>query len=960
RIATKSRTISVDGSHPPGGGENRQLLVDSYTISVTRTRRNNNSDTHTISASRNTQTRSAMTPTPSFSCSSVPQFVVRAHTELFGDEHQFCASASTSSSNGEGSNSNMSTSFLSSSSSCLVAAALQRGVTQQLSISIDDISRFAFPLYVVLPFVLNATDWAVDMGTAKTSTTTNAPIVYLDNATLEQTRLRQLLEQQLSLAYPGQNIVLPRNGTTGAVVFRFDSTPPYGSVHTVQIGCFCGGRYLTTTLSMQWPDQAIIPVTTSQQVFTAFAAALGPFTGDPTSAAALALFSAMSCSGEAPSSTSLGAYFLSVFFSEGPAILALGNLGLTAAFFSLQLVACVIFHAAQRRLSAANGELRGSTSSRSSSSSSSAFFFRGPAILALGNLGLTAAFFSLQLVACVIFHAAQRRLSAVHGELGGSTSSHSSSSSSGAWSFDDSWVEACVAAQRRLSAANGELGGSTSSHSSSSSSSARGAWSFDDSWVEACGAVRGPAWSVLFMQFMLPGTVYGALVCLSSGEDVPLGAVALVCALLVFVMLFAALIYVVLPRAVYTEYPLPHPTGTAFENTLRLLPAAHWNPRVLVKGFGPLMASRCRRFCALTFADLTLTCLLAVATGLGVGTKGASCAYAPIIIAVLYFLYAVALVVLRPHRIPSDKVFAPISAAIFGVLCIMKYTESNTDIAQMLVSVVQVSQMLLRLWVSYREWQWKCLDEDMEEEVRAKHVNSGGGLFLNKLADDDDDDDLMIAVKSLSSRASSFAVAPTEMSQSYQQHEYSPEPHQQSMMPLSRAVEIEASNLAKVNGSTLPVGIVSGGIQRHRSNTVTSSTSTNNTAAKLSTNAVFPSAHQQQSIAPSQASQGKRHDATGFSDSDDDSDDDHRRPPSIASSSAPSASVEAPREGAQEAPPSRQIMLIRSVVAPPREEDASYLATLMPMSATLSHTGTIDDSDGEDVSSSLASSSSSL
>ncbi|CUG92799.1 membrane-associated protein, putative [Bodo saltans] len=280
---------------------------------------------------------------------------------------------------------------------------------------------------------------------------------------------------------------------------------------------------------------------------------------------------------------------------------------------------------------------------------------------------------------------------------------------------------------------------------------------------------------------MLPGAVYGSLMCLSSGDSIGLGALALFLVIVVFVAHYLALTRLVLPNAVYVEYAIPQPTGSWLEVTLKMLPESKWLSYPLVRGFGPLMASRCREYCVMTFSDLFLSCLLAVATGLGVGTKGSSCSYAPLIVAVVYFLYAAALVVKRPHRIPTDKLLAPMISTTYGVMCVLKYTESDggacgtllsvLQITQIkkkwrwctsstpqhlsfyaltasqqtnclrrmisttygvmcvlkytesdsgacgtLLSVLQITQMILRMWVMFREQQWQRIEQEEEEE----------------------------------------------------------------------------------------------------------------------------------------------------------------------------------------------------------------------------------------------------
>ncbi|CUE93159.1 Hypothetical protein, putative, partial [Bodo saltans] len=211
-----SPTVTIDGSR-----NLHHHCRGTHSLSVSGSR-GNHSVTASTSVSKKSPTKS-FSPTPTFTCTGAVHLAVRAQTELFGYEHQWCLAASNHTP--------------ANASSCVVIApSTQRG-SQQMLIDRNSISSVQiFPLYLVLPFVLNATDWAIEkahlpVGTPQPNTGGLSkeydPLFYLDNATFEQARLTQMLEQQLSLAYPGQN------GTTGAVVFRFDSTPPYGSVHTV-------------------------------------------------------------------------------------------------------------------------------------------------------------------------------------------------------------------------------------------------------------------------------------------------------------------------------------------------------------------------------------------------------------------------------------------------------------------------------------------------------------------------------------------------------------------------------------------------------------------------------------------------------------------------------------------------------------------------------------------------------
>ncbi|CUG92794.1 membrane-associated protein, putative, partial [Bodo saltans] len=135
---------------------------------------------------------------------------------------------------------------------------------------------------------------------------------------------------------------------------------------------------------------------------------------------------------------------------------------------------------------------------------------------------------------------------------------------------------------------------------------------------------------------------------------------------------------------------------------------------------------------------LFFLCLLALSIGLGVGTKGASCAYAPIIIAALYFLYAVVLVVLRPHRLFSDVVLAPVSSALFGAMWVCKYVGSSTSVLETVLSVVQITQMLLRLLALFREWEWRELVPEPAEHADAARGN------LNDMKEEEEMDDVSL------------------------------------------------------------------------------------------------------------------------------------------------------------------------------------------------------------------------
>ncbi|CUG86691.1 membrane-associated protein, putative [Bodo saltans] len=174
---------------------------------------------------------------------------------------------------------------------------------------------------------------------------------------------------------------------------------------------------------------------------------------------------------------------------------------------------------------------------------------------------------------------------------------------------------------------------------------------------------------------------------------------------------------------------------------LRLLPTTYWSPRLVVKSFGALMSSRCRRYLRGRGPDVPAGAV----DRPGRGDGGASCAYAPIIIAALYFLYAAVLVALRPHRLFSDMVLAPVSSALFGAMCVCKYVGSSTSVLETVLSVVQITQMLLRLLALFREWEWRELVPEPAAHADAARGKYAAGNFLHfTIQDDLDDDDICL------------------------------------------------------------------------------------------------------------------------------------------------------------------------------------------------------------------------
>ncbi|CUG93311.1 membrane-associated protein, putative [Bodo saltans] len=236
-----------------------------------------------------------------------------------------------------------------------------------------------------------------------------------------------------------------------------------------------------------------------------------------------------------------------------------------------------------------------------------------------------------------------------------------------------------------------------------------------------------------------------------------IGVVALLITATLVVGSQAYLFKVVLPLCDFRPYPTPHKTAFAFERLL-LLPTFRWVPEASERKFMPLMGTRTKTWCSLSIADLLLTLCLSAATGLGVGTHGASCSVMPLIVAAIYLINAVIVIVLQPHRRPMDRVAFPVIWSLFGVMCILKYltaSEALIDTLQSVLSFVQLWQTVCALLVFFRERQWRQqILEDKSLPIEDVYPTVGKASatlndadlfdkndFFSDDGDDDDDDD---------------------------------------------------------------------------------------------------------------------------------------------------------------------------------------------------------------------------
>ncbi|CUE92747.1 DGF-1-like protein, putative [Bodo saltans] len=235
---------------------------------------------------------------------------------------------------------------------------------------------------------------------------------------------------------------------------------------------------------------------------------------------------------------------------------------------------------------------------------------------------------------------------------------------------------------------------------------------------QAMADFRFPALTIFAALYLLPGTVYGAVVCIASDDNRAVGIVLLcVVAFLVIASQVYLLRYVV-PHTNFDRFPVAHPTAFTIEKIL-MLPSSRWIPEEMERRYMPLMGTRVKSWCMLSITDLLLAICLSAATGLGVGTKGASCSVMPLVVAVVYLSCALVHIVVRPHRRPLDAVIFPVVWTLFGALCIFKYMNSGdalVDNMQLGLSGLQLFQTATAVLVFLRERQWRAYVRQVGEK----------------------------------------------------------------------------------------------------------------------------------------------------------------------------------------------------------------------------------------------------
>jgi hypothetical protein len=267
----------------------------------------------------------------------------------------------------------------------------------------------------------------------------------------------------------------------------------------------------------------------------------------------------------------------------------------------------------------------------------------------------------------------------------------------------------------------------------------------------AMSDMRFPALSIFLAVFLLPGSVYGGVAALSSGDNIAVGVAVLLAVAALITSSQVFLFRSILPQCEFVPYAADFPNAFAFER-FALLPSSHWSPDSVERRFSPLLGTRTKRWCVLSIADLLLALVLSAATGLGVGTGGASCSVMPVVVACMYLGNAALLMVLRPHRRPMDRVVFPLIWSLFGALCLLKYVnaaEHMVDSLQLGLSTLQLWQNACSVWVLLRERQWRAFIVKQQEAdncdarcsggVKQKSATVNGGGLLDGSGDDDED-----------------------------------------------------------------------------------------------------------------------------------------------------------------------------------------------------------------------------
>ena len=104
--------------------------------------------------------------------------------------------------------------------------------------------------------------------------------------------------------------------------------------------------------------------------------------------------------------------------------------------------------------------------------------------------------------------------------------------------------------------------------------------------------------------------------------------------------------------------------------------------------------------CIVALLCLAVTCLVAALTGAGGSARG-GCDAALSLSAVILLCTAIAIAVVRPHRVPSENVLNPLKFAVLGCTCVCRVAlplnSTDSDVALTWLGIAQSVVAALRL-----------------------------------------------------------------------------------------------------------------------------------------------------------------------------------------------------------------------------------------------------------------------
>lgn len=236
-------------------------------------------------------------------------------------------------------------------------------------------------------------------------------------------------------------------------------------------------------------------------------------------------------------------------------------------------------------------------------------------------------------------------------------------------------------------------------------------------YLQEMALMRLPAIGVVVGSMLLPGAVLGAVAGFvsenSSSSDLVVCSFAFFFVIIMICGEVDVIRRTVLLRASFVPYRV-YSVGTEMEKRF-LFPEGRWEPANIRQAFGPLMNPMRKEYPLLLVAELLLSCFVGLVSGVFIG--GACAAWLLAAASAMYFLYGVALVVLRPHRLPFDRFCAPAVNLLLGVLCALQYTEDDNSgdtrqAIQLIVSALQLLRSASGMFIVYvRESDLRAGDE---------------------------------------------------------------------------------------------------------------------------------------------------------------------------------------------------------------------------------------------------------